>query len=76
VIFYSAKEGQSLFSVCVDHFARCTAETFREMRKLNPQLGVSNYLAAGQMIRLPSGNAFNAGIDPTDPNVPTRRTTP
>ena len=58
VIFFSAREEQSLHSICTENYPRCTPQILREIHRLNPQLGHSNYVGAGQLIRIPDRSIF------------------
>jgi len=53
VTFFSARDGQSLRSICAEKYPRCTPQILREIRRLNPQLAHSNVLWPGELIRIP-----------------------
>jgi len=76
VNFFSAREGQSLRSICVESFGRCTPQILREIRRLNPQLGHPVSIVAGQLIRVPDKSILTAPVDQANRNLPTTGSAP
>lgn len=76
VNLYSAREGQSLQSICAASFGKCTPQILREIRRLNPQLGHPVHIFGGQLIRIPDKDTLTAAAEQADRSSPTRRNAP
>ncbi|MBB6145193.1 type II secretory pathway predicted ATPase ExeA [Silvibacterium bohemicum] len=47
------RRGQTLHSICIEHFIDCGPENLRKIVELNPPLADANHIKSGQQIRIP-----------------------
>jgi len=48
------RDGQSLYSICVESFGACRPEVLREIIKINPSITDPNHIVSGQKVAIPA----------------------
>ncbi len=72
----AVKPGEFLEGICTTHFASCPPELLQTILNLNPGIDDPDYIEAGQLIRIPTGDTVAAASTQTDRTVRTKGNTP